>query len=99
MATIDLPLDEIRAYCATQPIKRLSLFGSALRGELRPDSDIDLLVEFLPDARVGLWDIITMEMALTDIIHWKVDLRTPQELSRYFRNEVLKVAKAIYEPA
>jgi len=99
MATIDLPLDEIRAYCATQPIKRLSLFGSALRGELRPDSDIDLLVEFLPDARVGLWDIVTMEMALTDIIHRKVDLRTPQELSRYFRNEVLKVAKVIYESA
>jgi predicted nucleotidyltransferase len=99
MDTIDLPLDEIRAYCATQPIKRLSLFGSALRGELRPDSDIDLLVEFLPDARVGLWDIVTMEMALTDIIHRKVDLRTPQELSRYFRNEVLKVAKVIYESA
>lgn len=95
--TIDLPLDEIRAYCATQPIRRLALFGSALRGELRPESDIDLLVEFTPEASIGLWDMTTMEMAFSEIIHRKVDLRTPQELSRYFRDEVLKVAKPLYE--
>ncbi|MCY3831713.1 MAG: nucleotidyltransferase domain-containing protein [Chloroflexi bacterium] len=51
--TINLPLEEIRAYCETQPIERLSLFGSAARNELRPESDVDFLVEYEPEAPVG----------------------------------------------
>ena len=94
---IDLPLDEIREYCATQPIARLSLFGSALRDELRPESDIDLLVEYESGAEVGYFRHAGHELALTDIAGWKIDLRTPQELSQYFRQNVLDSARLIYE--
>jgi predicted nucleotidyltransferase len=97
MATIDLPLDEIRAYCATQPIKRLSLFGSALRGELRPDSDIDLLVEFLPGTRIGLIGLGKIETHLSNLIQRQVDLRTSEELHPSFRDQVLKAASPLYE--
>ena len=95
--TIELPLEAIRAYCETQPIRRLSLFGSALHGRLRPDSDIDLLVEYDPDARVGM-EFLQNIVDLSDIIGREVDLRTPQDLSRYFRDAVCREAKPIYEP-
>ena len=94
--TLDLPLDKIRAYCATQPIQRLSLFGSALRGELRPDSDVDLLVEYLPEARIGYFELAQQEIDLSDLIGNKVDLRTPSELSRLFRQEVVASARLLY---
>ena len=94
---LDLPLDKIRAYCATQPIQRLSLFGSALRGELRPESDIDLLVEYLPEARIGYFRHVRHEINLQSIIGWKVDLRTPHELSRHLRQNVLENARQLYE--
>ena len=93
----ELPLDEIRAYCKTQPIRRLSLFGSALHGRLRPDSDIDLLVEYDPDAKVGM-EFLQNIVELSEIIGREVDLRTPQDLSRYFRDAVCKEARPIYEP-
>ncbi len=92
----DLPLKAIRAYCAEQPIERLSLFGSALRGELTPESDIDLLVEYEPDARVGLFDMGGHLMDLQDIVGRKVDLVTPKGLCPYIRDEVLDGARLIY---
>jgi len=95
--TLDLPLEEIREYCATQPILRLSVFGSALRGELTPESDIDLLVEYLPDARVGLFGMGGHLMDLSDIVGRRVDLCTPNGLSKYIRDEVLASARLIYE--
>ena len=55
--TLDMPLEAIREYCATQPIQRLSLFGWALREELTPESDIDLLVEFVPEAKIGYFEL------------------------------------------
>jgi len=95
--TVSLPLEDIREYCSRQPILRLSLFGSALRGELTADSDIDLLVEYVPGARIGLLAMSGQEIALSDIIERPVDLRTPQDLSRYFRQEVIDSAQMIYE--
>ncbi len=94
---LDLPVEAICAYCETQPIRRLSVFGSALRDELRPESDIDLLVEYLPDAPVGLFDLGGHLMDLSDIVDRRVDLCTPNGLSEYIRDEVLASARLIYE--
>ncbi len=91
-----LPEDKIREYCASQPIARLSLFGSALRDELTPESDIDLLVEYLPDARIGYFELAQQEIDLSELIGGEVDLRTPNELSRLFRQEVVDNARLLY---
>ena len=93
---IALPVDKIREYCAGQPIMRLSVFGSALRDELTPESDIDLLVEYLPEAKIGYFELAQQEIDLSELIGWKVDLRTPNELNRHFRQEVIDNARPIY---
>jgi hypothetical protein len=84
-------------FCERRPIQRLALFGSVLRGEFSDASDIDFLVEFLPDAAIDLFDMVEMGSELTDIMGRPVDLRTPAELSRYFRQDVLNNAQTIYE--
>jgi len=88
---------EIDAFCQKHHILKLSLFGSGLRHELREDSDIDLLVEFEPEFMVDLFDMAEMEIELNHMLGRKVDLRTPQELSRYFRQDVIQTAQALYE--
>ncbi len=93
---LDLPVEAICAYCETQPIRRLSVFGSALRDELRPESDIDLLVEYLPDASVGLFAMSGHRLDLIEIVGRSVDLATPNSLSRYIREDVLESARLIY---
>ena len=93
---IAIPEEEIRAYCRGQPIQKLSLFGSALRDELRLGSDIDLLVEYLPGAKIGYFELAQQEIDLSALIGWKVDLRTPKELNRFFRQDVLDSARLIY---
>ncbi|MBA3060983.1 MAG: nucleotidyltransferase family protein [Nitrospirota bacterium] len=95
-AHIEISHDKIAEFCKRNYISKLSLFGSALRGELRPDSDIDLLVEFDPDHIPGLITLAGMEIELSEIIGRKVDLRTPQDLSRYFRQEVVDSAEVQY---
>ena len=94
---IDLPLKAIREYCATQPIERLSLFGSALRDELTPESDIDLLVEYRPDTTVTLLTLAGHEIDLAHLMGRKVDLRLAGELGKAFRQQVLDSARPIYE--
>ncbi len=94
---IDLPLDKIRAYCAGQPIERLSLFGSALRDELTPESDIDLLVEYRPGTTVTLLTLAGHEIDLGNLIGRKVDLRMKGELRKTFRQQVIDSARPIYE--
>ena|ERR1700719_3462368 len=92
-----LPLKKIIAFCKKHPIiSKLSLFGSALSGTLRQDGDIDLLVEFEPGKTPSLFTLINLEDELTTIVGRKTDLRTPEELSRYFRNEVLAHAQSLY---
>lgn len=93
---LDLPLDAIREYCAEQPIRRLSLFGSALHGDLHFDSDIDLLVEYRAEAQVGL-EFFQHMVDLSEIIGREVDLRTAEDLSRYFRQAVCEEAIPIFE--
>jgi uncharacterized protein len=83
----------LAALCRRHRIRRLALFGSVLKGTDRPDSDVDLLVEFEPGAAPGLIALAGIEAELSALIGRRVDLRTPQELSRYFRDEVLRVAE------
>jgi len=92
-----IPRDKLAEFCKRHFIRKLSLFGSALHGTLRPDSDIDLLVEFEEGHTPGLFSIVKMEMELTEVLGRKVDLRTPQELSRYFRDEVMRDAQLAYQ--
>jgi uncharacterized protein len=88
---------DIKSFCRQNHIRKLALFGSALRDELNPDSDIDLLVEFEEDHIPGLITLAGMEIELSDKIGRKVDLRTPRDLSRYFRDEVVRQAEVQYE--
>ena len=91
-----LPVDRaaLERLCRAHGVHRLSLFGSVLRGTDRPDSDVDLLVEFEPGRTPGFLGLAELEAELSRLLGGrKVDLRTPQELSRYFRDEVLRTAE------
>jgi predicted nucleotidyltransferase len=88
---------QLKRFCQAQHIRRLSLFGSTLAGTARPDSDIDLLVEFEPGWEPGLLGLATMEAEMATLLGGKkVDLRTPQDLSRHFRDQVLRTAEVQY---
>lgn len=88
----------LHALCQHYKIRRLSLFGSMLKGQARPDSDIDLLVEFEPGAAPSLFTMAEIELALSPLAGGrKVDLRTADDLSRYFRDDVRRMAEAQYE--
>lgn len=94
---ISIPKEALAAYCRERGIRRLAVYGSALRDDFGPDSDIDLLVEFEPDRIPTLFDIAGMERELSELLGGrKVDLRTPQDLSRYFREHVLARAEVQY---
>ncbi len=95
-AHIDLPRKKIAQFCERHHIRKLSLFGSVLRNDFRSDSDIDLLVEFDPDHIPGLIRLAGMEIELTEIMGRKADVRTAQDLSHYFRQEVLNSAEVQY---
>jgi predicted nucleotidyltransferase len=87
----------LTALCRRHGIRRLSLFGSVLKGTARPHSDVDLLVEFEPGASPGLLGLAAIETELSDLLGGRcVDLRTAQELSRYFREEVVRTAQVQY---
>lgn len=87
----------IAAFCQKHGIRRFAIFGSALREDFRPDSDVDVLVEFDPEHIPTLLKIAAMERELSHIFGGrKVDLRTPQDLSRYFREQVIKEAEVYY---
>ncbi|MEA3428581.1 MAG: nucleotidyltransferase family protein [Thermodesulfobacteriota bacterium] len=87
---------KMETFCKRNHIIKMSLFGSALRDELKPGSDIDILVEFDKNHMPGLFDIAGMEIELAEMFGRKVDLRTPDELSRYFRDDVLQKARIEY---
>jgi uncharacterized protein len=89
--------EAIAEFCRHNHIRKLALFGSALREDFQQDSDVDLLVEFEPKARIGLIRLAGMELQLSELFGRKVDLRTPQDLSRYFREEVLQQAEILHE--
>lgn len=97
MAQIAIDKKRIAAFCRKHRIRRLALFGSALREDFRPDSDVDVLVEFDPEAVPGLFGVARMERDLSALFDGReVDLRTPEDLSRYFRQSVLDEAEVYY---
>lgn len=87
----------IADFCRRHNICRLALFGSVLRKDFRADSDVDLLVEFEPGQVIGLIRLARIERELSETIGRKADLRTPADLSRYFRDEVVRTAEVLYD--
>lgn len=97
VAKYNIPKKSIAAFCKKYHIKKLAVFGFALRGELREDSDIDILVEFRREHIPGLLELADMEEELSVLFNGrKIDLRTPNDLSRYFRDEVVKNVEILY---
>ena len=97
MPRLAIEEEQLARFCREQHICRLSLFGSTLAGTERPDSDVDLLVEFEPGCEPGLLGLASMEAELAAMLGGKkVDLRTPQDLSRHFRDQVLRTAEVQY---
>jgi predicted nucleotidyltransferase len=92
---IDFPKEKIAEFCQRHHIRRLAFFGSVLRDDFGADSDVDVLVEFAPGHVPGL-AFFAMESELSQILGRKVDLNTPQFLSRYFRDEALAEAEVQY---
>ncbi|OGX06797.1 MAG: nucleotidyltransferase [Omnitrophica bacterium RIFCSPLOWO2_12_FULL_50_11] len=97
-AKISVDREKIAEFCRRHHIGRLALFGSVLRSDFRPDSDVDVLVEFEPGHVPGL-DFFAMQDELSQILGRKVDLNTPGFLSKYFRDRVLAEAETQYDRA
>ena len=93
---IQLDREAIAEFCRRHHIRKLSLFGSVLTDHFGDESDVDVLVEFEPDAVAGLFEMAAMEIELGGMIGRQVDLRTPEDLSRHFRAEVLRHALVQY---
>jgi uncharacterized protein len=97
---MDLPIqmdqERIAVFCRSHNILRLALFGSVLTHRFGPDSDVDVLVEFDPDNLPTLFEVVAMERELSAVIGRKADMRTPKDLSRYFRDEVMRTALVQY---
>jgi uncharacterized protein len=91
-----LPGDKVAEFCRRNHVRRLAIFGSALRDDFRPESDLDLLIEFEPDHIPGL-AFFGMQAELSATFGRTVDLNTPQFLSQYFRTQVQEEAQVIYE--
>lgn len=97
-ARLQVPQQLLRDFCRRNGIRRLALFGSVLRDDFAPSSDVDVLVEFEPGVRVGL-RFFALEQELSRLLGRKVDLNTPAFLSRYFRDRVLAEAETVYDAA
>jgi len=97
---LQLPAAQITEFCRRHHIRKLALFGSVLHGDARPDSDLDVLVEFEPNHVPGLIRLAGMELELSALVGGrKVDLNTPLCLSPYFRDAVLAEAEPMYVAA
>ncbi len=92
---VTIPRAELTDFCRRNHIRKLALFGSILREDFRPDSDVDVLVEFEPGHVPGL-RFFALQRELSDLLCRTVDLNTPQFLSRYFRDQVLAEAEVVY---
>jgi predicted nucleotidyltransferase len=97
---ITVPEEKIAAFCRRNFIRKLSFFGSALRNDFNPHSDVDVLVEFLPDAHIGFFELYDMEQELSAILGGRrVEINTPNSLSKYFRDKVIATAEVHYAGA
>ena len=99
-ARFDLDTRALAAFCRQNGIRSLALFGSSLREDFGPTSDVDVLIEFEPGRTVGYFGLFDLEDALAPFFGGrKVDLRTAEDLSPYFRAEVLKSRRSLYDAA
>ncbi len=96
---IDIPKGHIADFCRRHRISKLSLFGSVLREDFGPNSDVDILVEFESGTRMGLIRLVGLELEIGEILGRKVDLNTPGFLSKYYRDEILAEAEVQYDAA
>lgn len=92
---IEIQKDQVAEFCRRHYVRKLALFGSVLRDDFRPDSDVDVLVEFEPGHVPGL-AFLTMQQELSAVLGRNVDLNTPKFLSRYFRDQVQSEAEVLY---
>ena len=95
---IDIPKERIAEFCRRNHIRRLALFGSVLRDDFGPDSDVDVLVEFEPGATPGL-AFFSIQSELSDMLARSVDLLTPGSLRPAYRDEILSTAEDVYVAA
>lgn len=95
---IDVPRERVVDFCRRHHIRRLALFGSVLRDDFTPQSDVDVLVEFEPGKTPGL-AFFGMQDELSEMLGRRVDLNTANDLSKYFRDEVLREAEPVYVAA
>ena len=96
---IDLPEDKIKKFCQHNRISKLSLFGSVLREDFGPESDIDVLIEFETGAHIGLITLAGMEIELSQILGHRVEIHTVKGLNPHFRDQVLDLVEVQYEQA
>jgi len=96
---IDFNRNLVAAFCQRHRIRKLGFFGSVLRNDFGPESDVDVLVEFEPDARVGLITLAGMEIELSRLLGRNAEIHTLKGLSPHFRDEVLGAAEVQYEHA
>ena len=97
---MDLPIEidqqRLVAFCKRHHLTKLALFGSVLTDRFGPGSDVDVLFEYDPDHIPSLFDVASMERELSEILDHKADMRTPKDLSRYFRDEIVRNALVQY---
>jgi predicted nucleotidyltransferase len=96
---IKVSRSQLSAFCRKHNIRRLAFFGSVLRDDFGPESDVDVLVEFEPNAKIGLIKFAGIEIELGELIGRKVDLNTEGFISKYFRDRVLSEAEEVYVAA
>ena len=93
---LTLPLDSLKKLCKKYYVRELALFGSVLRDDFQPDSDIDFLVEFEADASISFFELTGLQRALSDLIGRKVDVVVKDGLKPVIRDRVINSAKVIY---
>jgi uncharacterized protein len=96
---IQLDPEFVAEFCQRHHVQRLSFFGLVLTDRFRPESDVDVLIEFEPEQTPGLFALARMQFEIEAVVGRPVDLRTPKDLSRYFREDVLRAAEVLYSAA
>ena len=96
---IPVSKEKIEDFCRRNGICRLGFFGSVLRDDFSPESDVDVLVEFKPEARVGLITLAGMEIELSEVLGHRAEMHTVRSLNPQFRDEVLEQAEVLYDAA
>jgi predicted nucleotidyltransferase len=93
---IEIDEQKLARFCRRNQIRRLSFFGSVLRADFGPESDVDVLVEFAPEANIGLLEFVDLQRELSEVLGRTVDLHTPASLSHFFRELIVASAEVAY---